>query len=336
MKITRKKGLAAAVIIIVLAIVSSISAFYFLPNNFGKVGQSKTVEIEKNETGTDIGTRLAEAGLIRSVWAFKAALALTGTNNKLQVGYYHIPDNITMNELIGVLQKGNVMSITVTIPEGFTIKQIAERLQQEGVVNAGAFLEEAKTFVPYTYMYGPRPVEYKAEGFLFPSTYEIPVNATPKEILIMMTTEMNTQLTPAMRERITAKGMTIHNFITLASLVEREAYLDEDRPLIAAVFEKRLAIGMPLQSCASIEYLLGTRKAVLSLADVQVDSPYNTYLNVGLPPGAIANPGVKSMEAVLNAPETQDLFFVADTKGKHIFSKTYEEHLQVVESIYGK
>lgn len=335
MKITLKRGLIIVAIILV-TIVGSVSAIYFLPNNWNQEQQIKTIEIAKNETGTDISKHLVEEGLIRSTWEFKLALMLQGANNKLQEGYYRIPNNISLHELIGTLQKGNVMDVKVTIPEGFTIRQIAERLQEEHVVSAEAFLAEARTFVPYMYMYGPQPVEYKAEGFLFPSTYEIPINSTPKDILTMMTSEMNRQLTPEIRARIKAKGMSIHDFITLASLVEREAYLDEDRPLIAAVFEKRLAINMPLQSCASIEYLLGTRKAVLSLADVQVESPYNTYLNTGLPPGAIANPGLKSMEAVLDAPKTEDLFFVADANGKHHFSKTYDEHLKIVESLYGK
>ena len=151
-----------------------------------------------------------------------------------------------------------------------------------------------------------------------------------------MAGEMNKQLTPAIREQIAAKHMTIFEFITLASLVEREALFDEDRPIIAAVFLKRLQIGMPLQSCASIQYILGYPKSHLSIEDTQIPSPYNTYIHAGLPPGPIANPGMKSMEAVLNAPSTDYLFFVADKEGHHHFTKTYAEHLKVVESIYGE
>lgn len=119
-------------------------------------------------------------------------------------------------------------------------------------------------------------------------------------------------------------------------MVEKEALFDEDRPIIAAVFLKRLQIGMPLQSCASIQYILGYPKPHISIEDTKLPSPYNTYMHVGLPPGPIANPGMKSMEAVLNAPSTDYLFFVADKEGHHHFTKTYEEHMKVVESIYGE
>ena len=254
----------------------------------------------------------------------------------MQQGYYQIPQNASLRQVISLLQKGKVQSIKVTIPEGYTIQQIAAELEKDGLGPKEAFLEVAKTYVPYQYMYGPAQVDYRVEGFLFPSTYEIPVGSTPQEILKRMAGEMNKQLTPAIREQIAAKHMTIFEFITLASLVEKEALFDEDRPIIAAVFLKRLQIGMPLQSCASIQYILGYPKSHLSIEDTQIPSPYNTYIHAGLPPGPIANPGMKSMEAVLNAPSTDYLFFVADKEGHHHFTKTYAEHLKVVESIYGE
>ncbi len=195
-------------------------------------------------------------------------------------------------------------------------------------------MEKGKTYTPYEYMVGTKPVTYRVEGFLFPSTYEIPVGSKAEDVMAIMADEMNRQLTPKMRQDIEAQGMTIFEFITLASLVEKEAKFDEDRPIIAAVFRQRLKTGMPLESCASIQYILGYPKPLISIEDTKLESPYNTYLHKGLPPGPIANPGIKSMEAVLYAPPTEYLFFVADKEGHHHFTKTYDEHLKIVDQIY--
>ncbi len=333
---TKKRIVLISILIIVLLIGSVCAYFYYGPHKTNKDVQVETVIIEKNDSGAEIAEKLYDQGLIDSKMTFRLALRVNGVMDKLQEGYYRIPNNISLHELVSVLQKGNVESIKVTFPEGFTLEQIATRLEEEKVVSKADFLREAKVYVPYNYMYGDKPVTYHVEGFLYPSTYEFPVHVSAKDVLKTMTSEMNKKLTPSVREKIKEKGLTIYEFITLASLVEREALFDEDRPIIASVFLKRLSINMPLQSCASIEYLLGTRKPILSIEDTQIDSPYNTYLHTGLPPGPIANPSEKSMEAVLNAKATDYLYFVADEKGHHHFSKTYDEHLKTIESIYGK
>ena len=202
-------------------------------------------------------------------------------------------------------------------------------------MKAKDFLAEAKTFVPYPYMKGTRPATYPVEGFLFPSTYEIPVGATPREVIQMMADEMNRYLTPAVKKQIQAQHMSIHDFVTLASIVERESLFDADRPTIAGVFKKRLAHGIPLQSDATISYVLGYAKENVTIGDTQLQSPYNTYVSKGLPPGPIANPGKKSLDAVLHSENTDYLYFVADKEGHNHFSKTYEEHLTEVNKIYG-
>lgn len=334
-----KKGLISGLVLFVLLGMGGSVAYYHSPNQVKEV-QEEVIEIRPGDTGAEIADHLYNKGLIHSTTAFRIALRVNGVMDKLQVGYYQMPNNLSLAEVIGKLQQGNVKTIRVTIPEGFNIREIASRLEEQGLGSSGVFLQEAQEFVPYIYMYGPKPVQYREEGFLFPATYDIPVNASPRDIQAMMAKEMNEklmkELEPRLSEFLKAHNMSLYDFVVLSSLVEKEALLDEDRPLIAAAFLKRLQIHMPLQSCASIEYLLGTRKAVLSLADVQIDSPYNTYLNEGLPPGPIANPGMKSMLAVLDAQDTENIFFVADTNGRHHFSKTYEEHLQKIESIYGQ
>ena len=322
-------------IIGVLIIGGGLGALYLIPNTFAQDDGTQVLVIEKGQTGSEIADMLFERGLIRSTQGFKLWLYLSGTNDKLQTGHYQIPNKVTVRELIFLLQEGHVESIRVTIPEGYTVGDIAIVLEKNQIMKAKDFLAEAKTYVPYPYMKGTKPATYPVEGFLFPSTYEIPVGATPREVIQMMADEMNRYLTPAVKKQIQAQHMSIHDFVTLASIVERESLFDADRPTIAGVFKKRLAHGIPLQSDATISYVLGYAKENVTIGDTQLQSPYNTYVSKGLPPGPIANPGKKSLDAVLHSENTDYLYFVADKEGHNHFSKTYEEHLAEVNKIYG-
>ena len=313
----------------------ALGASYFVPNTFNDDGESQVLVIGKDATGTEIADMLYEHGLIRSTQVFKLWLALSGTGSKLQSGHYQIPNKVSVHELINLLQEGHVESIKLTIPEGYTVGDIAIALEKAQIMKASDFLAEAKTFVPYPYMKGTKPTTYPVEGFLFPSTYEVPVGATPKDVILMMSEQMNRYLTPAVKKQIQAQHMSIHDFVTLASIVERESLYDADRPTIAGVFKKRLAHGIPLQSDATISYVLGYAKENVTLGDTQLQSPYNTYVSKGLPPGPIANPGKKALDAVLHSEDTDYLYFVADKDGHNHFSKTYAEHMAEVEKIYG-
>ena len=319
----------------VLIVGGGLGALYLIPNTFAQDDGTQVLVIEKGQTGSEIADMLFERGLIRSTQGFKLWLYLSGTNDKLQTGHYQIPNKVTVRELISLLQEGHVESIRVTIPEGYTVGDIAIVLEKNQIMKAKDFLAEAKTYVPYPYMKGTKPATYPVEGFLFPSTYEIPVGATPREVIQMMADEMNRYLTPAVKKQIQAQHMSIHDFVTLASIVERESLFDADRPTIAGVFKKRLAHGIPLQSDATISYVLGYAKENVTIGDTQLQSPYNTYVSKGLPPGPIANPGKKSLDAVLHSENTDYLYFVADKEGHNHFSKTYEEHLAEVNKIYG-
>ena len=319
----------------VLIIGGGLGALYLVPNTFAQDDGTQVLVIEKGQTGTEIADMLYERGLIRSTQGFKLWLYLSGTNDKLQTGHYQIPNKVTVRELISLLQEGHVESIRVTIPEGYTVGDIAIVLEKNQIMKAKDFLAEAKTYVPYPYMKGTKPATYPVEGFLFPSTYEIPVGATPRDVIQIMADEMNRYLTPAVKKQIQAQHMSIHDFVTLASIVERESLFDADRPTIAGVFKKRLAHGIPLQSDATISYVLGYAKENVTIGDTQLQSPYNTYVSKGLPPGPISNPGKKSLDAVLYSENTDYLYFVADKEGHNHFSKTYEEHLAAVNKIYG-
>lgn len=312
-----------------------LAGLYLVPNTFAEDTGSQVLVIGKDATGTEIADMLYEKGLIRSTQGFKLWLAISGTGDKLQSGHYQIPNKVTVRELIELLQEGHVESIRLTIPEGYTVGDIAIALEKAQIMKAKDFLAEAKTFVPYPYIKGTKPTTYPVEGFLFPSTYEIPVGATPRDVILMMSEEMNRYLTPAVKKQIQAQHMSIHDFVTLASIVEREALFDADRPVIAGVFKKRMAHGIPLQSDATISYVLGYAKENVTIGDTQLQSPYNTYVSKGLPPGPIANPGKKALDAVLHSDNTDYLYFVADKEGHNHFSKTYAEHLAAVEKIYG-
>jgi len=316
-----------------LLLIAVILVGFYSPNVF-ITDKSVMVHIDKDMTGQEIGARLHEKGLIFSPLFFRAAAVASGNSTTLKEGYYQIKSRLSMHELLQKLQTGQVMAIKVVIPEGYTIPEIAKKMEQSGLMKSEDFLVAARKYpVPYLYMKNPVPVNYHEEGFLFPDTYYFPLEVTPNEVISVMLKSFDEKLTPAMREKISEKGWTIYQFVTLAALVEKEAKYDEDRPIIAAVFEKRLKIGMPLQTDASLQYILAKPKPELTIADTRLPSTYNTYLYVGLPPGPIANPGMASMKAVLEAKDTDYLYFVADSTGHYHYSKTYGGHLEAIEEI---
>ena len=240
-------------------------------------------------------------------------------------------------EIIEILSKGKVRYNKFTVPEATTINQIAAKLQEEHLGSADAFKAAAKNYTPYEYMETNNPdVVYKAEGFVCPSTYYLPENASEKDILTMMVREFNKELTPEVREDIKNSKMPLRSIVNLAAMVEEEATFKEEMPLIAGVFLKRLQMGMPIQSDTTIQYILGSQKKEITFEDLKIESPYNTYLHKGLPPGPIANPSLEAIEAVLHPVKTDYLYFVADKQGHHHFTRTYEEHLEMIKKINGE
>ena len=180
-------------------------------------------------------------------------------------------------------------------------------------------------------------VKYKAEGFIFPSTYQFNDSMTEKDMLAMMVKEFNTQINhEKIGEAAEKTKMSIHDIVTIASMVELEAVFKEEQPRIAGVFLRRLQIYMPIQSDTTIQYILGgEQKEEITIADTRIENPYNTYVNSGLPPGPVGSPGMDAIKAVLNPENTDYLYFVAEKDGHHRFTRTYEEHLQAIEDIHG-
>ena len=247
---------------------------------------------------------------------------LRGASAKIEAGRYRFRAHSSTVDLLDRLLAGGRNSIRVTIPEGFTDRQIARRLAREGLGNADV-LERAFRHDSAT-VDGERIVGL--EGFLFPDTYFVPIGATPAQIEAQMLARFRQELPAHARRRARALHVSLVGAITIASMIEREAKIDRDRPLIASVIYNRLRLGMPLQIDATVEYALPHHRSTLTYADLRVKSPYNTYLHAGLPPGPIANPGRASIEAAFHPAKTDFLYYVAKGDGSHVFAATLAEH----------
>lgn len=294
-----------------------------------------SVEIPFGSSSNKIASILKEKGLIKSELIFKIAVKKSDIGEELKAGKYILSTDMDIYKIIDELTKGgkNENVIRFTIPEGYEIQQIADKLANEGVVDKERFLELTSD---KEYFEDKHPIlkELKEgqglEGFLFPSTYEIYTDTTEEDIIDKMLSKFEEVFERSVRPHMDKYDFTVNEVVTLASIIERESKLDEERELISAVFHNRLNKGMLLESCATVQYALGERKEVLSTKDVKIDSEYNTYIHEGLPPTPIASPGEKSLIAAVNPADVDYLYFRTkeDGTGGHIFSKTYEEHMR--------
>ena len=282
---------------------------------------------------SEIGKELYERGIIDSEMKFWWTAKLNGFENKVKSGTFAMQTGMTPRDALEILVYGNTVTIRFTIPEGFSVRDIAQRLDDEGLVKADAFISLAKTYRPYPYVEEHENVRYAVEGFLFPDTYEINGEFDAARIMQMMAENFDRRLTKEMRDRAREMDLSIYELVTLASLVEKEAYHEEDRPIIAQIFLKRLRLDMPLQADPTVQYLLDAPKEDLLYRDTEIESPYNTYQNVGLPPGPIASPGTASLMAVLHPADTNYLYFVADRNGNNYYATNYADHLALVDQV---
>lgn len=291
------------------------------------------VEVPSGAGVSKISALLKDHDLIQSVRGFKEKVKAMDAETTLQAGLYELNKTMDAESIIRKMVDGDVYieKIRVVIPEGFELKQIVERLSEAGLIKADAFYA-AMGNASYDFrIMSELPTGVgRMEGFLFPATYEFEKGATETEIVSQMIRAFDLQFKPEWYDRAKELNMSVLEVVTLASIVEREAKLDSERGLIAGVFENRLRMNKQLESCATVQYALGERKTRLYNVDLEVDSPYNTYRYRGLPPGPIASPGTKSIEAVLYPEPSEYLFFRTTAKGdgSHDFSKTYQEHLR--------
>ena len=293
--------------------------------------------IPPGATTSDIGRALQRDGLIRSDLLFRLLVDRRGLDGRLRQGAYLLRQDMSLDEILATFEAGQAVEQTVTFPEGFRIEEMAERLDEQTHIAGGDFLAIARNEVAALANEFPLlrviPPGVSLEGYLFPDTYQISADTAAGDLVRAMLRRFDDIVTADMRASAASRGWDLHALITVASVVEREARIDEEYALVAGVFAKRLTLGIPLQADPTVQYALGRTdggrgwwKPDLTGTDLRVDSPYNTYLHGGLMPGPIANPGLKSIEAAAYPTDTPYLFFVAKGDGSHAFAVTLEEH----------
>ena len=287
-----------------------------------------TVEIPARSSVSDTGEKLQKDGVIRSAFAFRLWSKWRSEGAKFKAGTYNFSSNMTLAEIARLLDAGpQELGIRVTIPEGFTLRQIADLLQEKKLCDAAIFLHDATNEAFITRIQSDFPLPKNTlEGYLFPDTYHFAAGTPAKTIVETMLMNFSTRYARPYQHEITQSGRDLHALVTLASLIEREARVPEDRARIAGVLENRLKRNMKLEVDATVLYALGHHKEKVYFKDLKIDSPYNTYRYKGLPPGPIANPGLPCLDAATK-PETNDyLYYVARPNGSHLFSQTLAEH----------
>lgn len=267
--------------------------------------------------------------------AFVLSGILSRKQSRLQPGRYRLSPSMTPAEIMAMVEAGRVYTIRITVPEGFTVKQIAMLFGEKGLASETEFMDLAhdphSVQIPFPL---PKPT---LEGYLFPDTYDVTGTETTQQTMERMIRRFSEVVWQDLfKEKPSRNGLTLHQAVTLASLVEGEARVPSERPLIAGVLLNRIRKGMLLQCDATVQYALGDRHARLLERDLKIDNPYNTYLYPGLPPGPIGNPGRASIEAALRPAASPYLFYVAKGDGSHVFTRTYSEHLAAIARIRGR
>lgn len=297
----------------------------------GYEGDAALVVVPRGSTPAQVATLLADAGIIRSRTLFQLEARLSGKAPSLQAGEYRFEGPLSSWTVLGIIASGEVLLHKLTIPEGLTGMEVISRVAGMGLAGKDDLLAAFRDPSP-VHDIDPRAVDL--EGYLFPDTYHFARPTPARQILGDMVARFRDELADGLAEQARRAGMSIHDMVTLASLIEKETSLPEERGRISAVFHNRLERRMPLQCDPTVIYALasdGRYNGSLTREDLQYVSPYNTYVNPGLPPGPIAAPGRAALEAAIQPDDAPDLYFVADGSGGHHFSRTLEEHLRAVE-----
>ena len=300
------------------------------PEGFPPEGVLFTVET--GESGAGIAGRLEDEGLIRSALAFQGLLRIRGLQSSLKRGTYRITAEMRSRDILDLLASGKQALVRVTVPEGHTLRRTADVLAQAGVVDKDEFLAATRDPALLSSLGIPA---YSAEGYLFPDTYHMPHDTPGAEAVRLMVGALRSRLAERLPESLSLSPEELHRRIILASIVEREYRLPEEAPRIAGVFWNRLRIGMALQSCATVVYVITEVQGkkhpeVLYNRDIEIRHPFNTYVHPGLPPAPIANPGLTALEAVFRPEPSRYLYFrlLDPRSGRHYFSESLDEHIK--------
>jgi len=304
LRTTSSKKLGIYVVFLSLIVIPIAFLMWWFGNlqPLSETGQKEIFEVKQGMTASQVADELEKRRIIQSAQAFKQLSKLNNVDSKLMAGQYLVSSAMSARDVLDILLKGPEPDIIkVTIPEGYTVKQVVNTLAKNGLGTEQELSKAMESFTTkdYSFLQDIPTGKERLEGFLFPDTYFFDKNAEPKEVINRFLERFDKELSVETRSRLQELNLSVYDWVIKASVVEREAVKAEERPLIAGVFDNRLRTGMPLQSCATVQYILGEVKPVLSIADTEIDSPYNTYKYAGLPPGPISNPGHASLDRLL-------------------------------------
>jgi UPF0755 protein len=344
----------AGVIVTALAVALTVGVAWFVAQTPGSVfsnesehtiapfessGSTTLITVKQGESAKSIGATLQQKGVVRSAKLFEVLVGVTGSQNSLQAGDYEFDPGLPAIEVVKRIAEGKTASRDVLIPEGRRLEEVGELLEKADVIGQQDFLAALK--LRYDEPFLKQTSLASLEGFIFPATYSFNRKEKPEDVVDAMLRAFQQQV--ADKLQLEGQNLTLDQVMTLASIVEREAENPAERPLIASVYLNRMRLGIALQADPTVQYAVaesrasvdayGYWKKELTLDDLKLNSPYNTYVNPGLPPGPIANPGLAAIQAVVRPASTNFLFFVAknDGTGSHAFAETLEEHLRNVE-----
>ncbi len=329
--------------VLAFAIVAAVLYFFvnnYINENLEAVDRTDdteiVVEIPSGSTTDSIAQILYENNLIKNTFAFKYYAEKTGNDVLLKAGSFVLSRNMSVDELLHSLIKGGVSGNTanITIIEGLTLEDTAKSISEQLGLNYDKLLEDmsnASMFRDEFEFLKDNPSIENLQGYLMPDTYNVYINSSEESIIKVLLSQFDKFYLGEIKPRMEKSELSFEEVINLASIVEKEALLDEERDEVAAVFLNRLDINMKLQSCATVNYAHGEWKERLTYDDIAIDSPYNTYIIEGLPPSPINSPGRVSIIAVLEPADVDYLFFVAKGDGSHYFSKSYDEHIKAAD-----
>lgn len=291
--------------IIIILIVLAVAWLAWNRRPVSSVEQDTFFVVESGQGVRTIAENLQQAGLIRCQRIFLWEVVLSGRRKTLQAGTYLLSPHLSTAEVIKILSVGEIAVNRITIIEGWRISQIAEYLEEEGICSAEEFQQLAKD----------------KEGYLFPDTYYLPLDASVEDIISLMEKNFHSKV-----ESLDIPEEQLSDIVIMASLIEKEVRTLEDKKIVSGIFWKRIENNMPLQSCATIAYITGKNTTRISVAETKISSPYNTYLNRGLPPAPISNPGLESIQASYQPTETEYWFYLSKPDGETVWSRNLEEH----------
>lgn len=335
MNLKNKKLTIIAIVFIMLAILIGAFVAYEIGPYDRKNKKDIIIDIPSGSSVSNISNILYENKLIKNKALFKLVVKLSNDSHSIKAGKYLVNQTYSNKDILNLLISGKIYNdgMKVTIPEGLTSKEIIDILVNKNIGDKANYeklvKEPSKFYDKYPFL--KESDITLLEGFLYPDTYYFSKDDSEFKVLSTMISRFTSEYTDELIKRQKELNMTLEEVVNMASIIEKEAVLDKDRPLIASVFYNRLKIGMPLQSDATIQYIFDERKQIVTYNDLKIDSPYNTYINKGLPPTPISNPGIKSIKAALYPEKTDYLYFVATIDGGNNYSTNYQDHLKYVK-----